>query len=191
MLIQPKKAYHITTKSHHSFKKHRNLIKEIECSRPNEIQVSDITYVGKKEDPCYLALITDAYSKKVIGFNVSVSLAVEGSLRPLEMALKTLDNNQNEPLIHHSDRGLQYCANDYQKLLNDNSILPSMTEQYNPYENAVAERINGVLKQKFDIDILGIDLKTRKKLIKNSIEIYNQKRPHSSNYLLIPNQMYQ
>lgn len=191
MLIQPKRRYHITTNSHHRFKKHSNLIKEIECSRPNEIWVSDITYVGKRDAPCYLALITDAYSKKVVGFDVSISLAVEGSLRALEMALKTVTNNQNEPLIHHSDRGLQYCSNDYQNLLESNNISPSMTEQYDPYENAIAERINGILKQEFDIDILGVDLKTRKELIENSIEIYNEKRPHWSNSLLTPNQMHQ
>ena len=107
------------------------------------------------------------------------------------MVLKILPKQGNQPLIHHSDRGLQYCSNDYQKLLKDCNILPSMTEQYDPYENAIAERVNGVLKQEFDIDTIGIDLDIRKYLIKNSIEIYNNKRPHWSNNLLTPQQMHQ
>ena len=189
MLIKPKRSYHITTDSHHRFRKHQNQIKTLEISRPEEVWVSDITYIGNRKNPSYLALITDAYSKRIVGYNVSNSLNVSGSLSALEMALKTRKNKQL-PLIHHSDRGLQYCANDYQKLLNENNILPSMTEQYDPYENAIAERINGILKQEFDIDKFNTDLKTKTDLVKNAIKIYNQIRPHLSNYMLTPNQMH-
>jgi transposase InsO family protein len=94
-------------------------------------------------------------------------------------------------LIHHSDRGLQYCANDYQKTLNKSNIKCSMTQNSDPYENAVAERINGILKQEFAIDKFNAALPVMKFLVKNAIEIYNEKRPHYSNYMLTPNQMHQ
>jgi len=189
LLIKPKKKYHITTNSHHRFRKHKNQIKEMEFIRPEQVWVSDITYIGNRKNPSYLALITDAYSKKIMGYSVSDSLNVRGSLLALEMALKNRVH-KNEPIIHHSDRGLQYCSNEYQKILDKNDILPSMTEQYDPYENAIAERINGILKQEFDIDKYDTNLKTKRKLVQNSIEIYNDFRPHLSNYLLTPNQMH-
>ena len=172
------------------FKKHKNIVKDLDVNRPNQVWVSDITYTGHRENPSYLALITDAYSKKVVGYDLSNSLNVSGSLRALEMALNN-EQTKDQPLIHHSDRGLQYCSDDYQKLLKDSQILTSMTEQYDPYENAIAERINGVLKQEFDIDISDLELEQRAKLVKNSIEIYNEIRPHWSNNLLTPNQMHQ
>jgi putative transposase len=189
LLIKPKKKYHITTNSHHRFRKHKNQIKEIAYTRPEQVWVSDITYIGNRKNPSYLSLITDAYSKKVMGYNVSDSLNVKGSLAALEMALKNR-KYKNEPIIHHSDRGLQYCSNEYQKILDKNNILPSMTEQYDPYENAIAERINGILKQEFDIDKYDINLNTKRSVVKNSIEIYNNFRPHLSNYMLTPNQMH-
>lgn len=190
MLITPKKKYVVTTNSHHRFKKHHNLLKNIRVSRPNQVWVSDITYTGDRKNPSYLVLITDAYSKKIVGYDLSDSLCVDGSIRALEMALAN-EKPDSQPLIHHSDRGLQYCSNDYQDLLAKHQIKPSMTEQYDPYENAVAERINGILKQEFNIDIENIELEKRKQLVKNSIEIYNQIRPHWSNQLLTPVQMHQ
>lgn len=189
LLIKPRKKYHVTTNSHHRFRKYKNQIKEIEFIRPEQVWVSDITYIGNRKNPSYLALITDAYSKKIMGYNVSDSLNVKGSLSALEMALKNRVYKK-EPIIHHSDRGLQYCSNEYQKLLDKNNILPSMTEQYDPYENAIAERINGTLKQEFNIDKYDTKLETKSKLVKNSIEIYNNFRPHLSNYMLTPNQMH-
>ena len=189
MLIKPKKSYHTTTDSHHRFRKHKNLISTLEIEKPESVWVSDITYVGTRVNPSYLALITDAYSKKIVGYNVSNSLNMEGSLQALEMALKNR-KYKNDSLIHHSDRGLQYCSNEYQKIINSHGIKPSMTEKYDPYENAIAERINGVLKQEFDItrNIKSLDIK--KELIKNAINIYNNKRPHLSNHMLTPQQMH-
>ena len=189
MLIKPKKRYHITTDSHHRFRKHKNLVNTLEIEKPESVWVSDITYVGARKNPSYLALITDAYSKRIVGYNVSNSLSVEGSLQALDMALANR-MYKNKLLIHHSDRGLQYCSNEYQKLLNDNGIKPSMTEKYDPYENAIAERVNGILKQEFDIarNVKNIDIK--KKLIKNAIEIYNNQRPHLSNQMLTPMKMH-
>lgn len=189
LLIIPKKKYHITTDSHHRFRKHKNQIKDLEFVRPEQVWVSDITYVGNRKNPCYLALITDAYSKKIMGYDVSNNLNVEGSLRALEMAISNRNHNK-EPIIHHSDRGLQYCSNEYQKILRINNISPSMTEKYDPYENAIAERINGILKQEFAIDKYDTSIKIKSQLIKNAIEIYNRIRPHLSNSMLTPNQMH-
>jgi len=189
MGIRPKRSYHITTDSHHRFRKHKNLISGIEIEKPEAVWVSDITYVGTRVDPSYLALITDAYSKKIVGYNVSTSLCVQGSIKALEMALDNREYKQYS-LIHHSDRGLQYCSNDYQKLLKDNNISPSMTEKYDPYENAIAERINGILKQEFDIARKVEDFSVKEKLIQNAIKTYNHIRPHMSNHLLTPIQMH-
>src|SRR5210317_894178 len=189
MLIEPKRRYHITTDSHHRFRKHKNLVSTLEIQTPDAVWVSDITYVGNRTNPSYLALVTDAYSKKIVGYNVSRSLSVDGSLKALEMAMANR-KVRNYPLIHHSDRGLQYCSNDYQKLLKDNRIRPSMTEKYDPYENAIAERINGILKQEFDIARNIENLDVKKLLIKNAIEIYNNQRPHLSNQMLTPMQMH-
>jgi len=190
LLIIPKRKYHITTDSHHRFRKHKNHIKELNFNRPEQVWVSDITYIGNRENPSYLALVTDAYSKRIMGYNVSNSLNVNGSLRALEMAIFNR-KYKKEHIIHHSDRGLQYCSNEYQKILSNNNILPSMTEKYDPYENAIAERVNGILKQEFAIDKYDTSIGIKAQLVKNAIEIYNNKRPHLSNYMLTPNQMHQ
>ncbi|MGO2401492.1 MAG: IS3 family transposase [Mesonia sp.] len=189
LLIIPKKSYHITTDSHHRFRKHKNKVCTVKINRPEQVWVSDITYVGKRTNPSYLALITDAYSKKIVGYNVSNSLSVQGSLKALDMALKNRYYKE-QPLIHHSDRGLQYYSNDYQELLDKNGIKASMTEKYDPYENAVAERVNGILKQEFNIAKYEMNLKIKKQIIREAIKIYNQERPHLSNHMLTPNQMH-
>jgi len=189
MLIKRKRSYHITTDSHHRFRKHKNIACNIDIKRPEQVWVSDITYIGTRDNPYYLALITDAYSKMIVGYNVSKSLAVEGSIKALVMVLKTRKYN-NEPLIHHSDRGLQYCSNDYQDLLKVNQIQSSMTEKYDPYENAIAERINGILKQEFSINRLTKNYEIKSKLVKQAIDTYNKIRPHLSNNMLTPMQMH-
>ena len=189
LLIIPKRSYHITTNSHHRFRKHQNQILELQIQRPEQVWVSDITYIGKRENPCYLSLVTDAYSKKIMGFYVADNMNTESSLIALKNAIK-FRKYKSLSLIHHSDRGLQYCANEYQKLLNKSKIKCSMTQNSDPYENAVAERINGILKQEFDIDKFNKELPIMKALVKNAVEIYNNKRPHYSNHMLTPNQMH-
>ena len=190
LLILPKRSYHITTNSHHRFRKYKNQLLDLQINKPEQVWVSDITYIGKREKPCYLSLITDAYSKKIVGYNVSDNLNTQNSLVALRLAIKQRKNKEM-PLIHHSDRGLQYCSNEYQKILNKNEIQPSMTQNSDPYENAVAERINGILKQEFNIDKYNKDLPIMKQIIKETVEIYNEKRPHLSNHMLTPNQMHQ
>lgn len=190
LLIKPKRSYHVTTNSHHRFRKHCNLILDIEINRSEQVWVSDITYIGKREQPCYLSIVTDAYSKKIMGYYVADNLNTESCIKALKMAINQRENNQSS-LIHHSDRGLQYCADDYQELLSKNKILCSMTQNSDPYENAVAERINGILKQEFMIDKHHQDLNVTRLIVKESIEIYNNQRPHYSNYMLTPIQMHQ
>ena len=190
LLIIPKRSYHITTNSHHRFRKHQNQILDLKINRPEQVWVSDITYIGKRENPCYLSLITDAYSKRIMGFNVADNMNTQSSLTALKNAIKQR-RDKRKTLIHHSNRGLQYCSDQYQKLLHKNNIKCSMTQNSDPYENAVAERINGILKQEFNIDKFNQQLSVMKVLVKNVIDIYNNKRPHYSNYMLTPNQMHQ
>ena len=190
MLIQPTRRYHVTTNSYHRFKKHKNLIENVVPERPEQIWVSDITYVGNRENPMYLALVTDAYSKQIMGHDLSNSLDVSGSLRALKMAVRKR-KYKNNVVTHHSDRGLQYCSNEYQNLLKRSKINCSMTESYDPYANAVAERINGILKGEFIGYKNKCSLQTMGKLIKNSINIYNEHRPHFSCFYKTPRQMHQ
>jgi len=190
LLIVPKRSYHVTTNSHHRFRKFKNQLLDMQITKPEQVWVSDIAYIGKREKPCYLSLITDAYSKKIVGYNVSDSLNTESSLVALKRAIKQRENKK-APLIHHSDRGLQYCSSEYQNELSKHKINPSMTQNSDPYENAVAERINGILKQEFNIDKYNQDLPIMKQITRETVEIYNGKRPHLSNNMLTPNQMHQ
>lgn len=189
LLIQARRCYHVTTNSHHRFRVHKNLILEMPVIRPEQVWVSDITYIGKREKPCYLSLITDAYSKKIMGYYVADNMDTSSSVRALNMAVKSRKDKEAS-LIHHSDRGVQYCANAYQKILQKNGIQCSMTNNGDPYENAVAERINGILKQEFILDTYHADLDIMRKIVKEAIRIYNNQRPHYSNYMLTPEQMH-
>lgn len=189
LLIAPKRSYHITTNSHHRFRKHKNLVLDYQITKPNQVWVADITYIGNRKKPSYLSLITDAYSKKIVGHHVAENLTTEGSLLALKKAINATELKELS-LIHHSDRGLQYCSDEYQKILEKNNINCSMTQNSDPYENAVAERINGILKQEFDIDKFDVETKIKRKIVEESIEIYNELRPHFSNHYLTPNQMH-
>jgi len=187
--IKPKRQYHVTTNSHHRFRKHKNLTENLLLHRPEQLWVADITYIGTRQNPMYLSLVTDAYSKRIMGFNVSRSLHATGATSALKNALIRRIYPQKE-LIHHSDRGLQYCCDAYQLMLQDNNMNCSMTEKYDPYQNAVAERVNGILKQEFIRGITTNDLTLMTKLIEESINIYNNERPHWSCYMKTPNQMH-
>jgi len=188
LLIHRKKRYVNTTNSYHRFRIYKNRIKNYKPVHRNEIWVSDITYIRVGEGFCYLALITDLYSRKIVGYDVSESLSLEGSLRALKMSLKGKDNLSG--LIHHSDRGIQYCSKIYTELLTEHKILISMSEKGNPYENAVAERLNGILKEEF---LLSETFRTKEQAYKSvaeAIETYNQDRPHMSINYMTPNQKY-
>ncbi len=189
LLVEARRSYHVTTDSHHRFRKHKNLILEMPILRPEQVWVSDITYIGKREKPCYLSLVTDAYSKRIMGYYVAENMSTESSALALKMAIK---NRQTDTpaLIHHSDRGVQYCSDGYQKILLENKIQCSMTNNGDPYENAVAERINGILKQEFVIDTYHADLDIMREIVKEAVDVYNNQRPHCSNYMLTPKQMH-
>ncbi len=183
LLVQRKKKFTKTTNSFHRFRKYPNLIKGIEIKRPEQVWVSDITYIKTNEGHSYLCLITDAYSKQIMGHFLSDNLKTDGPILALQMALVKRKYPRRK-LIHHSDRGFQYCDPRYTTLLEDNHILPSMTQSYDPYENAIAERVNGILKDEFDIGEGFINQQRAEKEIKQSIGIYNFQRPHlSCNYL--------
>ncbi len=156
---------------------------------PEQVWVSDITYLGTRKKPLYLSLVSDAYFKKIMGFNLSNTLKQEGAIDTLKMAIKNRDYS-TESLIHHSDRGLQYCGYEYQRILDKHEVRRSMTENADPYENAIAERINGILKDEFMLDQHIVNQQTMAKIVKQSINIYNPYRPHWNCELLIPNQMH-
>jgi putative transposase len=189
LLVKPKRSYHITTNSHHRFRKHKDLTIDMKVSRPEQLWVSDITYLGNRKEPCYLALVTDAYSKKIVGYDVSDSLSMEGSVRALKMAISKRIYKKDR-LIHHSDRGLQYCCDEYQQTLIKNSIHCSMTESYDPYRNAVAERVNGILKQEFIVIREGVKLSEMKKMVSESVNFYNNIRPHHACFMNTPKYMH-
>lgn len=189
MLIKPKRSYRITTDTHHRFRKHKNLIESITPLRPEQIWASDITYIGKNGNHRYLALVTDTYSKKIVGYDLSASLGADGAIRALKMGLNQRSYKEKK-MIHHSDRGLQYCCDDYQKVLAKRKVKCSMTESYDPYANAVAERVNGILKQEFQLEDYNVKLPVMRDLVRNSIDIYNKKRPHYSCNMKTPEQMH-
>jgi len=189
LLIKQKRSYRKTTDSYHRFHKHKNLITGIVPHKPEQIWVSDITYIGNRDNHRYLALVTDAYSKKIVGYDLSSSLSAEGAIRALMMGIKQRSYTNNT-LIHHSDRGLQYCCDDYQDILTKKKIRCSMTESYDPYANAVAERVNGILKLEFQFENYNVKLPAMKQLVENSIQIYNTMRPHYSCYMKTPEQMH-
>lgn len=184
MLIKPKKNYTKTTNSKHWLRKYPNLMKDIIAIQPEQYFVSDITYIKSRERTHYLSLVTDAFSRKIMGYHLSNDMAAENVVKALRMANKNRVT-QNK-LIHHSDRGLQYCSSIYQNELKQSNITPSMTDGYDCYQNAIAERVNGILKNEFLIYKCnnGNELN---KLIKQSIEIYNNKRPHLSLNFKTPN----
>lgn len=169
-------------------RKYPNLISELPLpTRSEQIWVSDITYVASDEGFGYLSLITDAYSKRIMGYAFRSDLTKEGPLWALRMALKGR-RYTDQALIHHSDRGYQYCSKDYVTLLKINRINISMTERGSPYENAIAERINGILKQEFLLQESFVDRNTAKQVIDQSVMIYNSKRPHLSLDMQTPDQ---
>jgi transposase InsO family protein len=188
MLIRPKKNYTRTTNSKHWMRKHPNLLQHTDVQRVEQVLVSDITYIKSRERTHYLSLVTDAYSRKMMGYHLSDDMSSENVAKAMKMAIRK--RRTALPMIHHSDSGLQYCSEHYQKLLRENNITPSMTDGDDCYQNALAERMNGILKHEFLIHRCntGKELNT---LIKRSIHTYNEKRPHLSLKMQTPNFIHQ
>jgi len=185
--VPQRKKFVRTTDSNHMFTKHKNLVKGMELKKPEQLWVSDITYVKTKEGNLYLTLITDAYSKKIMGYNVSDNMKASSTRKALERALQGRKYPKRK-LIHHSDRGIQYCCPEYTEVLEKNNIKISMTTKYDPYENSIAERINGILKDEFEISSTRQGKEEACKYIKKTVEIYNSMRPHYSCKLMTPNE---
>lgn len=190
MLVRKRKWRAYTTNSFHWLRKYPNLIKEKVCDGPNQLWVSDITYIKTAAGFVYLFLITDAYSRKIVGWQLSETLESKNALQVLYMAISQLPANVRN-LIHHSDRGIQYCSSKYVSCLQKHDIGISMTENGDPYENAIAERVNGILKTEWLYDMNLKNQAEAKKAIKQVINMYNNQRPHASIEMLTPAQAHQ
>lgn len=187
LLIRPQRSYTKTTDSRHWMKKYPNLYKDLELNRPEQAFVSDITYVESQEGVHYLSLVTDAYSRKIMGHEVSREMKATDTIKALRRAINNRQGDRK--LIHHSDRGVQYCSGPYQSVLTENGITPSMTDGYDCYQNALAERVNGILKQEFLVS------KCRtfgelKQVIAESVATYNELRPHLSLGMKTPEEVH-
>jgi transposase InsO family protein len=192
LLVKRIKKQTITTNSFHRYKKYPNLIRDFIPSSPNQLWVSDITYWRIKDGFLYISFITDAYSKKIVGYHLGKSLETSETIQALEMAILTISNEKKESeLIHHSDRGTQYCSNEYIKLLEKSNIGISMTENGDPLENAIAERVNGIIKEEYLNDYQVENLQQAKELLNAVIKLYNNERPHMSIGNLTPNHVHQ
>lgn len=187
MLIKPAKNYTKTTWSKHWLRKHPNLAKNEVINKAEQLWVSDITYVKTCKENCFLSLVTDAYSRRIMGYYVSDDLKAESVMQALKMAVG--NRIYNHDLIHHSDRGIQYCAEPYQDLLKKHGLRCSMTDGYDCYQNALAERMNGILKHEFILNTPE-DISQLRKIVAQSINIYNRKRPHLSLKMKTPNQIH-
>lgn len=188
LLVKKKRKSRRTTNSLHRFYCYKNLIKDLEITRPNQVFVSDITYIRTLHSFQYLFLITDYHSRKIVGYDVSDSLAIDGGIRALKMALKDVDDKGE--LIHHSDRGIQYCSNAYTDLLKQKGVQISMTEEDHVYENALAERVNGILKEEFCLGETIVSKEVVELLVKDAIQTYNRKRLHMSLNYKTPESVY-
>lgn len=184
LLVYRKRKYAITTQSHHRFRVYNNKLLDFTPQRPHQTWVCDITYIRTKPGFMYLFLITDAYSRKIVGWHLSKSLAIEGAVKALDQALSQCPDAAG--LIHHSDRGFQYCACHYVNKLKQHGIQISMGEAGNCYDNAMAERVNGILKEEYGLSDTFIDDRQGLKVIQHAIRAYNEDRPHWSLQLATP-----
>jgi putative transposase len=190
LLIRKRKRSVTTTNSHHWLRKYPNLIRNLVPASINELWVSDITYWKLNNSHVYISFITDAYSHKIVGYHMAESLEAIESVQALKMAITGLPTAQPLQLTHHSDRGIQYCSSGYVKLLQDYKIQISMTENGDPLENAIAERVNGIIKEEYldNHDVNNIE--DAKNLLREVVQLYNHERPHMSLGNLTPNHIH-
>lgn len=192
MLVPPRRAYHKTTDSHHRFRRHPNLLKagehQVRATACEQVWVADITYLPTADKFVYLSLVTDAYSRKIVGWHVHDSLQTEPVAQALKMALRARQSDQ--PLVHHSDRGIQYCSSHYQAIHQRHGLRCSMTDGYDCYQNALAERVNGILKTELLLQ-RPADLQQAWRMVRESVHIYNSERPHLSLKMQTPDAVHQ
>lgn len=192
LLVPTRQAYHKTTDSHHRFRRHPNLLKagpdQIRPEASKQVWGADITYLPTRGRCTYLSLVTDAYSRKIVGHHVHDSLHTAEVSQALKMALKGRQGNR--PLVHHSDRGIQYCALEYQAIHQKHGLICSMTDGYDCYQNALAERVNGILKNELLLQPPEDLHQARRTVISQSVAIYNTERPHCSLQLKTPDEVH-
>lgn len=178
LLIAPRRRYVQTTNSRHRFKKYPNRAKDIVLCKPDQLWVSDITLIKAEDGYCYLNMVTDAYSRKIVGYAVADNMEAESMIDALRMALSQKQSFATP--MHHSDRGTQYCSELYISLMKRNNCIISMTENSDPYENALAERMNRTIKEEFGLDRIVKSKALVYKIVKEAVELYNYHRPHLS-----------
>jgi putative transposase len=180
MLVRPLRAFHKTTNSRHFYRRHPNLLKGPDKVVPTgceQVWVADVTYLRTRQKMVYVSLITDAYSRKITGWHVHDGLGTEQVSQAFKMALRHRQTSQ--PLVHHSDRGIQYCSGEYQGIHARHGIACSMTDGYDCYQNALAERVNGILKMEYLLHTPA-DLLQARRMVSESVRLYNERRPHLS-----------
>jgi putative transposase len=191
LLVVPRRAYHKTTHSHHRFHRHPNLLKagpnQCQPKGAEQVWVADITYLPTQGACTYLSLVTDMWSRRIVGYHVHETLQTEQVSQAFKMALKTRQTRQ--ALVHHSDRGIQYASDAYQQLHNRHGVSCSMTDGYDCYQNALAERVNGILKNEFLLH-RPADLAQARRMVSESVQIYNQQRPHLSLKMKTPDEVH-
>ncbi|OLY93584.1 transposase [Cnuella takakiae] len=189
LLIKPRRRYVQTTNSKHWLHKWPNLVKDKAVQGPDEVWVSDITYLRTKEGTMYLNMVTDAFSRRIVGYAVAENMETNSMIKALQMALAQRRNPQ-KPTIHHSDRGVQYCCKEYVAMSSTNNVLLSMTQNGDPYENALAERMNRTIKEEFGMDRTLNSKEQLRHLLSESIALYNSKRPHLALKMKTPDQVH-
>jgi transposase InsO family protein len=188
--LKPRRRYVQTTMSKHWLRKWPNIIKNKPINGPDEVWVSDITYLKTREGNCYLNMITDSWSRKIVGYAIADNMETENMIEALKMATAQRQSCLQQT-IHHSDRGVQYCSKEYEQMARQYNILISMTENGDPYENALAERMNRTIKEEFGMDRVLASRLQAKQLVEESILLYNHKRPHLALNMKTPEQLYQ
>lgn len=188
LLILKKRGYVRTTNSNHWYFRYTNLIKDLIIIQPNQVFVSDITYIRVQDRFMFLSLITDHFSRKIVGYKLHNDLSASGPIDALNMALK--DVKKTDGLIHHSDRGIQYACNEYTDKLKNKNIKISMTEENHVYENAMAERVNGILKDEFFLNATFGSEDIAHRAVDEAVKHYNEVRPHYSIGLSTPAEKY-
>lgn len=189
LLIKPRRRYVQTTMSKHWLRKWPDIVKGLSVNQADQVWVSDITYLKTMEGNCYLNMITDAWSRKIVGYAIEDNLEAESMILALKMATQNKQNYQVNT-IHHSDRGIQYCSKEYRMMTERHNIRLSMTETGDPYDNALAERMNRTIKEEFGLDRMLLSKDQAKLVVAECIALYNQKRPHLALNMKTPDQVY-
>ncbi|WP_255594245.1 IS3 family transposase [Pontibacter sp. HSC-14F20] len=189
LLIKPGRRYVQTTMSRHHLRKYPNLVRGLPVTHPEQVWASDITYVRTRQGTCYVNLVTDAFSRRIMGYAAAANMEAVSMGRALAMALKAKQTATDT--IHHSDRGLQYCSRHYVGLATERGLRMSMTQDSDPYENALAERMNRTLKEEFGLGGTLDNLEQVELLLEQAVELYNEHRPHLALKMRTPQQVHQ